>query len=322
MHIAETFKPADTIPKTKIITFEGEARSGKGTSVRVVQARLLTDGRSVLVIDQGQKFRVLAKLAQDRSVELQDQTAVTGFLRNPGTRPAMLKLLTSLKTMKSDEVNALLYTQAVSMGSAQIAQNADAHPLAVGLLFDEVQQAVNDSIDTVLIDGRSMEKYGRQMAEQKKAQFVMGFYFRCDASIAARRTTGIFVDMDAMSVDEKLVLLEAITKIGDRNRQDTLREVDPMLEPANAYPLHVADFAVNDVRHVRQATLDALLSGMVSINTSYTRSVEEMTEPVVMLAAQALDLHDSEADRLAKNPKLWATFEEFGDPRRPVVARS
>jgi len=125
-----------------------------------------------------------------------------------------------------------------------------------------------------------------------------------------------------MSVDEKLVLLEAITKIGDRNRQDTLREVDPMLEPANAYPLHVADFASNDTHYVRQATLDALLSGMVSINTSYTRSVEEMTEPVVMIAAQALELHDAETSKLSGKPESWSSFKEFEDPRRKVAKRS
>jgi cytidylate kinase len=319
MHIAETFGPTDTIPKTKIITFEGEARSGKGTSVRAVHDQLIKENRQVVVIDQGQKFRVLAKLALDRGVILQDQAAVTVFLRDPATRPNMLELLGSLKSMDTEAINALLYTQDVSSGSAQIAQNANAHPLAVGLLFDQVEKAVEDDADTVLIDGRSMEKYGRQMAEQKKAQFVVGFYFRCDASIAARRTTGIFVDMDAMSVEEKLRLLEAITKIGDRNRQDTHREVDPMLEPGNAYPLHAADFAANDTEFVHQATLDALLSGMVSMNTSYTRSVEEMTEPVVAIATRALSLHDTELERFTAERKLWSDFKEFDDPRRTAT---
>jgi cytidylate kinase len=320
MHIAETFGPTDTIPKAKVITFEGEARSGKGTSVRAVYDKLIDEGRNVVVIDQGQKFRVLAKLAHDKNVALQDQAAVTQFLRSPDTRPAMLELLGSLVGMEQDEVNALLYTQEVSTGSAQVAQNADAHPLAVGLLFDQVQKEVENGADTILIDGRSMEKYGRQMAEQKKVQFVLGFYFRCDASIAARRTTGIFVDMDAMSTDEKLRLLEAITKIGDRNRQDTLRDVDPMLEPANAYPLHAADFLVEDRDFIRQATLDALLSGMVSMNTSYTRSVEEMTEPVVALATRALALHDKELERFTNDPKIWSDFSEFDDPRRSIIS--
>jgi len=319
MHIAETFGPTDKIPHTKVITFEGEARSGKGTSVRAVQDQLIAEGRSVIVIDQGQKFRVLAKLGIDQGVSLHDQSQITQYLAQPETRPDMLDLLQSIVDMDQPSIDKLLYTQEVSTGSAQIAQNANAHPLAVGLLFDQVRQAAQDGTDTVLVDGRTMEKYARQMAEQKMVQFVLGFYFRCDASIAARRTTGIFVDMDAMSVDEKLTLLEAITKIGDRNRQDTLRDVDPMLEPANAHPLHAAEFDAGNPQYVHQATLDALLSGMVSMNTSYTRSVEEMTEPVVALATRALSLHDTELERFTKEPKLWSQFNEFGDPRRMAI---
>jgi cytidylate kinase len=320
MHIAETFGPDDVVPKTKIITFEGEARSGKGTSVRAVRDQLTSDGRTVVVIDQGQKFRVLAKLALDRGVDLLDEAAVAEFLHDSGTRPALLNLLTALKTMEQAEIDDLLYIQAVSTGSAQVAQNADAHPLAVGLLFDEVEQSVTDGADTILIDGRSMEKYGRQMAEQKKAQFVMGFYFRCDASIAARRITGIFMDIDAMDDAKRLELFSAIIKVSDRNRADTLREVDAMLEPENAYPLHPAKFINDDAEYVRQATLNALLCGVVSINTSYTRSVEEMTRPVVALSTHALSLHDKELERFSTDPSLWLSAREFNDPRRVLTA--
>lgn len=316
MHIAETFGPTDDIPAAKIITFEGEARSGKGTSVRAVHEQLTAEGREVVVIDQGQKFRTLAKLALDQKINLADQRAVSDFLDRPATRPAMLELLASLGDKDETEINALLYTQEVGTGSAYVAQNAASHPLAVGLLFDQVRHAVLRGADTILIDGRSMEKYGRQMAEEKIAQFVMGFYFRCDASIAARRQTGIFMDIGAMDDAKKLQLFDAIIKIGDRNRQDTLREVDPMLEPENAYPLHPGRFMADDDAYVHAETLNALLSGMVSINTSYTRSVEEMTQPVVALATHALGLHDGERQRFRRDPGLWSDFEEFEDPRR------
>ncbi len=284
--------PAKAAPATKVLTFEGEARSGKGTSVQAVRESLVARGRSVLFIDQGVKFRTLAKLARDKGVSLDDQAQLTDFLLDPDSRRAMLELLDQVTRMERSEIDALLYTPEVTTGSAQVGANPNAHPIVIELLFDQVRQAVQAGTDIVLIDGRRMEHYGRQMADEGVAQFVLGFYFRCDAAIAARRVTGIFVDMDKMNTDEKLQLLDAITKVSDRNRQDVLRSVDPMLEPANAYPLHTAVFQVDDEAYVTQAAMDALLSGIVSINTSYTRSVAEMTEPVVALASRALALFE------------------------------
>jgi hypothetical protein len=56
------------------------------------------------------------------------------------------------------------------------------------------------------------------------------------------------------------------------------------------------------------------------MNTSYTLSVAEMTEPVVALATRALSLHDTELNRFQHQPKLWSDFDEFNDPRRTTMA--
>lgn len=279
---------------TRLITFEGEARSGKGTSVRAVREALQAAGHEVSFIDQGQKFRAFARLALDRQVPLEDQNAVSEFLNDPTARDEMLALLKTVGKMEQPEIDALLYTQEVATGSAQIGMNPHSQHLLVDVLFDQVQNIVtDDKPDIILIDGRDMADKGRKMANQGIAQFLLGYYFRCDTAIAARRTEGIFVEMDKMNVDEKLQLLDAITRISDRNRQDALRSVYPMREPANAYPLHTADFQVDDKAYVTQAAKSALESGVVSIDTSYTRSVQEMTGPVMALTTRALELHSA-----------------------------
>jgi len=51
--------------RARLITFEGEARSGKGTSARAARKALERAGQRVTFIDNGQKYRVLARLAVD-----------------------------------------------------------------------------------------------------------------------------------------------------------------------------------------------------------------------------------------------------------------
>jgi len=283
--------PGTEVPDAMVMTFEGEARSGKGTSVRAVRAALEAEGYEVTIIDQGIKFRALAKIGVDQGVDLDNDDAITDFLQAEDTQPAMLDLLARVRTMTKEEVDDLLYTPDIGAGSGKIGNNSIVHPIVISILFAEVERAIEDGADIVLIDGRCMEKYGRQMTERKIAQYVMGFYFRCDTSIAGRRTSGIFIDMDHMCDEDKLRLLSEITRASDRNKSDAQREVDPMVEPAGAYTLRPAEFDHSSPERVREAALEIVNgTGMVSMDTSYTRSVEEMTNPVVVLALEVLNV--------------------------------
>lgn len=317
MHIFESFDPGCEIPITKVLTFEGEARSGKGTSVRAFNEALGEVGRSVLTIDQGLKFRTLACLAlgrNDPELLLEDQDYLSEFLIADTTRDDMLSLLGDVAVMPRDKMDALLYTSDISKASGMVGKNPLSHDIAISLLFDQVKVAANNKVDTVLIDGRCMEKYGRRIADEQIAQYVMGFYFRCDAAVAARRTTGIFVDHHKMSVPDRLCLLEEITKISDRNRSDTLRSVDPMREPANSYRLDLSSFDDNP-EFVDQYTVEALQSGMIALTTTYTKSVEEMTVPVVAIARRAVEIHDEERQAFMADPALWNKYSVFSVTR-------
>jgi len=276
----------------KLITFEGEARSGKGTSARAVCDVFTTASQTVIYIDQGQKFRAFARLALDRGVSLDDQLAVSAFLQDAGIRKELLQLLALVAKMEEPEVEALLYTQEISEGSAKIGMNAHSQQIIVDVLFDQVRD-ISKSGDTnmVIIDGRDMIVKARAMQDQGFATFILGFYFRCDAAIAARRTEGIFVDVEDMDADDRLRLLDTILKVSDRNRRDAMRSVHPLREPGNAYALHTIDFRSDDSEYVDAAARVAQASGAVSVDTSYTRNVEEMTAPVIALSKRVVELH-------------------------------
>lgn len=70
-----------TRPLPKLITFDGEARSGKGTVVQTVKDHLRdTLGYKVMLIDAGQVFRVLVVAAMRDGVSLEDPLAIDAFL--------------------------------------------------------------------------------------------------------------------------------------------------------------------------------------------------------------------------------------------------
>lgn len=278
----------------KLITFEGEARSGKGTSCKAVYQACLKAGYSVTFIDQGQKYRVLARLATDQGVDLTDQPAISVFLKKPETRAQLLELLETIAHYDQSQIDLLLYTDEMSTGSAQFGVNELTHEIVLELLFDQVRRAADRGTEVILIDGRTMADKGRQMARQGIADFLLGFYFRCDTAIAARRTEGIFADTDKMPVEEKLRLLDGIIRISERNRQDTLRSVNPMREPGGALAFHTDEF-YDDSKYVDELTRQGLAAGVISINTSYTRAVEEMTAPVVAISMRALALAERDS---------------------------
>ncbi len=276
------------------------------------------------IIDQGLKFRALTYLGLGEAAAtdiFNDQDRLGDFLVSPGTQIRMLELLGTVADMKDEDKDELLYSSDVSNASRIVGQNPNSHPIAISLLFDEVFGHATNEVDTVLVDGRCMEKYGRQMAERHIAQYVMGFYVRCDSSVAATRSLGKIIDHKEMSLAQKDALLEEITRIRDRNRADTLRGVDAMREPHGAYALSLHDFVTDCPDFVHGETLDALLAGMVTLDTSYTKSISEMTGPVIALATHALGLQDQERERFTSQPHLWESAALYGDPRRQTISR-
>lgn len=276
--------------RTYMLTAAGGGRSGKGTSMEHLRGRLEAAHRQVGLIDQGQKFRAMAKAALGASEPLDSPNTLNDFLQSAAAKGHTLAILDEVSTMNGKEKKAFLYAPEVSEASAKVGAVPSAHEIATTLLRSEVEIAVEDQKDIILIDGRSVEKYARRFDAEGLARFTMGWFFTCDPAIAARRSLGLFGDIDKMTPEQREQLLRETFRISDRNRADTLRDIDPMHEPPHAYRLDLAEYGTpgSDVRYKRGYDILRSTSAMATVDTSYTNSVEEMIGPVADISMMVL----------------------------------
>jgi len=105
----------------QLITFDGEARSGKGTIAHFIKRELIADGRRVMLIDRGQIFRSLVVGAERAGVDMDDAAAIDAFLADDASLDANIRLIKEIYAMDHPERDALLYTPIVSVNSAKTA---------------------------------------------------------------------------------------------------------------------------------------------------------------------------------------------------------
>jgi cytidylate kinase len=276
----------------RIVTAGGLARSGKGTSMENLRQSLENLGRTVELIDQGIKFRVMGAVAIDAKQPLDSPASLDNFLSSGKAQEATLKLLKEVAQMDNTERKARLYTPYISRAAGRVGKVSSSHHTSVGLLRDQVKVAADAGVDVVIIDGRSIEKYAYEFADEGLARFAIGWYFKCDPAIAARRSLGLFGDVDDMDTATKLELLQETFNISDRNQSDMLRGVDPLREPINAHHLDLLAYDSPDRIYTPYKISHDITyrsaGGMAVVDTSYTHSIEEMTNPVTELSRFAL----------------------------------
>lgn len=278
--------------RPRLVTAGGYARSGKGTSMADLKEFLESRHKAVVLIDQGIKFRAMAEVAIGAGEALDSPTTLDDFIGSASAQEDTLTLLDEVGQMDPDEIKSLLYTPALSDAAGKVGKVASSHAVAVGLLRAQVEHAAETEADVVIIDGRSIENYARQFTDEGLAHFVIGWFFKCDPTIAARRSLGLFGDIDEMSDEDRLRLLEETFNISDRNKSDTLRDVDPLREPMRAHHLDLATYSSPDREYTPYKISHDIVSrsngSMAVVDTSYTTSVEQMTHPVTELSSHAL----------------------------------
>lgn len=266
----------------KLVTFDGEARSGKGTVVQATKDYLRDEcGYSVMLIDAGQVFRVLVVGATRAGVDMDNPDAIDAFLRNSEEAERCVQLVKSVYHMEKSERDKLLYTNEVGANSAKIGARPLSQSFKDELLKKWLRDAHSEGYQVVLLDGRALEETGTMLEREGLSDFALGLYFICDATVGARRTLGFAsTEYHNLTNEQQQAVDELVAQITTRNQADRERAVQPIVPPAGAPILRLPIIPTN-----------IKFSGirpMAIVDTSAEMKKNTMTQPVVRFVADHL----------------------------------
>lgn len=268
------------LEKPKYITVQGQARGGKGSLVRSLVAKLEKEFR-VLAIDQGMKFRVFAYLALQDHIDYEDLSEIRRFVMDEGNQQRVLIALQEAAKLSKPEVDDMYYRHEISNVAGMFGKVSETHEVVVGILLDEVR-AAQAVYDIVVVDGRAMYEYGKQLAKEGVVDYVLAVDVLCEPLTAARRVTGIFEPVEKLSQNELIQLIYTTQDISRRNSSDARRKRDPSVYLHEAFEFDVLHVPGHDSEFARMVDKVAEV-GVLSLDNSFTRSVGQFTEPAVRL---------------------------------------
>jgi cytidylate kinase len=267
-------------PLPILVTFDGEARSGKGTIVQATKDYLRdAEGHKVMLIDAGQVFRVLAVAAERVGVDLDNPAEVDAFLSDDKNAEDSVQLVKDVYHMSKEERDALLYTNEVGHNSARIGARGLSMTFKNSLLKKWLRDARIDGFDVVLLDGRTLDEVGTMLEREGLCEFKIGLYFICDPIIGAKRTLGFATkSYEELTQEEKASVDELVAQIGIRNESDAKRAVEPIVRP---------DVPVSVLPEIIPAS-GTDQRPMYLIDTSNDLTKQEMSDPVTKLVADSI----------------------------------
>lgn len=224
----------NTLPK--LVTFDGDARSGKGTIVSLVKDYLRDEShRRVMLIDAGQVFRVLVVAMSEAEVDIDSPIAIDRYLQSDENAEHCVERVKAVYHMSKDERDALLYTQRISIDSAKVGARPLSQAFKDQLLRKWLRDARIEGYDTVLLDGRALGEVGEMLASEGLCDYALELFFVCDPIVSATRTLKMTdKSYDELDDTERHQVDELITQITTRNQADRTRTVQPVVEPQNA----------------------------------------------------------------------------------------
>lgn len=225
--------PTNNVPR--LITFDGEARSGKGTVAHFAKKQLQQDGLKVMLIDRGQAFRGLVVSAARSGVDPDDTEALDLFLTDELALENTVQLLKDIYLMPHAERDALLYTNEVSVASAKIGARPASQDFVYNLTLKWITDAKADGYDLVLMDGRALDELANDAEARGLCQYVLGLYFVCDTRIGARRTLGLArLPYDQLTQAQRDEVDGFTEQINVRNKADMTRQSQRLVRPSGA----------------------------------------------------------------------------------------
>lgn len=231
----------------------------------------------------------MAAFALQAGVDKENLAALTAFITREDIQRQVVNALIEAATLAKEEYELRYYTQAVGNASGMVGKLPEAHDIVQTLLFAEVEQVVA-AYDVIIIDGRALQEYGREMERRGLVRYVLAIDVHCDAFVSAQRETGIFSpeddELDSYTHDQALQLLVATRDIARRNASDARRQRKPSLPIQGAYDFDVLRPLPEDEK---QSVYEAIrANGAVMIDNSNTKTIESLTEPVVELVRYLL----------------------------------
>lgn len=265
----------------KLITFDGEARSGKGTIVQAVKDCLRDElGYKVMLIDAGQVFRTLVVAATRAGIDLDNPSEIDTFLSNAESATQSVQLVKDVYHMQKAERDALLYTNEVSVNSAKIGARPLSQEFKDELLRKWLRDAAVEGYEIVLLDGRALEETGRMLEAERLCDFRSGLYFVCDPKVGARRTLG-FASIPYEDLDEgqRSAVDQLVQQIVTRNDADRNRAVQPIVEPVGATRYDLPQISIPESYNQRFMTV---------VDTSANMTKHEMSRPICDLVQSVI----------------------------------
>ena len=269
-----------------LITIQGSARGGKGTLTKALTRDLSSEYR-IYTIDQGLKFRVMAALALEAGVDKEDLAALTAFITQKETHRRVVDALLEAAQLDKPAYEARYYTQSISNASGMVGKLSAAHEIVGELLYEEVAQLVESSpeIDLIIVDGRTLQDYGRELEARGLVRYLLAIDVHCDAFVSAQRETKIFSpednELDSYTREQAIQLLVATRDIARRNTSDARRRTLPSLPIRGAYDFDVLRPLPDGKKDMVYEEIRA--NGAVTIDNSNTKTIKSLTDPVVEL---------------------------------------
>ena len=267
----------------KIVTFDGEARSGKGTIVQFTKDYIRdTLHKKVMLIDLGQVFRVLVVEIQRAEVDINDPDAIDAYLSDEASAEHAVQFVKEVYHMSKDERDAILYTNEVSADSAKVGARALSQEFKDSLLRKWMQDARTEGFEVVLLDGRALEETGDMLVSHGLCEFVLGLYFVCNPIVGARRTLGYaHAPYDELDSEQQAAVDLLVEQINERNDKDRVRAVQPVVPPAGAPVWNLPDNA--------PAASPSTARPMYVVDTSAEMPKDAMSLPVATRVGESLD---------------------------------
>ncbi|AHB42515.1 hypothetical protein RAAC3_TM7C00001G0671 [Candidatus Saccharibacteria bacterium RAAC3_TM7_1] len=221
------------IKKPILITFDGEARTGKGTIVQATKDFLRDElGYKVMLIDRGQTFRVLVVAATRAGANLDDPTAIDAFLEDKQNVAACVQFVKDVYHMEKSERDNLLYTNQVGESSAKVGARPASQKFVANLTKKWLHDAGIEDFEVVLVDGRALENIAQEMEAEGLCDYRAGLYFICEEYIGARRTLGYAATKyEDLSPSQRVEVEDLVAQIKARNQRDFERDVEPLIRP-------------------------------------------------------------------------------------------